>query len=217
MALAREDALNSGQIVRSTAEAMARIEQSSRKIGEIIGVIDEIAFQTNLLALNAGVEAARAGDAGRGFAVIASEVRALAQRSAGSAKDIKALIDSAKAEVNEGVTFVSKTGKALKAIGSRVLEIERNVKEIAVGAGSQASALTQVGEAVAEMDRMTRENASMAEETTAASSSLMRESEELSSLVCQFTTNGSLRDSDRLPHAAKLKGVDRAGPAGRAA
>ncbi len=205
MALAREDALSSGQVVRQAADAMSRIDQSSRKIGEIIGVIDEIAFQTNLLALNAGVEAARAGDAGRGFAVVASEVRALAQRSAESAKDIKALIAGAGSEVKEGVALVAKTGDALNSIESRVVEIEKIVKEIADGAQSQASALAEVSIAINEMDKMTQHNASMAEEATAASLSLARESEGLSNLIGQFTTA-------RSNHAEKSSGRHSVGP-----
>ena len=170
---------------------MSRIEKSSRKIGEIIGVIDEIAFQTNLLALNAGVEAARAGDAGRGFAVVASEVRALAQRSAESAKDIKTLIATSDAEVKDGVALVAKTAEALHSIEDRVVKIEKVVKEIAAGAHSQASALAEVTIAITEMDKMTQQNAAMAEEATAASRSLARESEELSNLIDQFTTGRS--------------------------
>ena len=122
---ARTSAERSGTVVRQAVEAMAGIEKSSREIGQIIGVIDEIAFQTNLLALNAGVEAARAGDAGRGFAVGASEVRALAQRSAEAAKEIKALISTSGVQVEQGVAYVGQTGEALVAIVRQVAEIDK--------------------------------------------------------------------------------------------
>jgi methyl-accepting chemotaxis protein len=209
MALAREEALDSEQVVHQTADAMSRIEQSSRKIGEIIGVIDEIAFQTNLLALNAGVEAARAGEAGRGFAVVASEVRALAQRSAESAKDIKALIAGANAEVNEGVALVSKTGDALTSIEGRVLKIDKIINVITEGAQSEATALAQVSVAINEMGTMTQQNASMAEEATAASQSLARESQELSKLISQFTTAHSNRTDTAGPEGAQSFRSDR--------
>ena len=164
----------------------AAIEKSSQQIGQIIGVIDEIAFQTNLLALNAGVEAARAGDAGRGFAVVASEVRALAQRSAEAAKEIKSLISTSTTQVGEGVQLVAETGKSLDRIMAKVAEINTVVSDIAAGAQEQATGLQQVNTAVNEMDKVTQQNAAMAEQATAAGRSLAQEAEELSSLVGQF-------------------------------
>src|SRR5207249_6006135 len=119
---AKSDADASGEVVRQAIAGMGEIETSSRQIGQIIGVIDEIAFQTNLLALNAGVEAARAGDAGRGFAVVASEVRALAQRSADAAKEIKALISASSQQVERGVNLVGETGKVLERILTQVTQ-----------------------------------------------------------------------------------------------
>ena len=133
---------------------MGGIEQSSKHIVRIIGVIDEIAFQTNLLALNAGVEAARAGDAGRGFAVVASEVRALAQRSAEAAKEIKGLISSSATQIDLGVDLVGQTGKALERIVAQVVEIDNVVSAIAASAEEQAGALQQVDRAVSQMDQI---------------------------------------------------------------
>ena len=182
----KDDAERSGEVVRKAVEAMGAIEKSSQQIGQIIGVIDEIAFQTNLLALNAGVEAARAGDAGRGFAVVASEVRALAQRSAEAAKEIKALISTSTTQVGEGVQLVAETGKSLESIMSKVAEINTVVSDIAAGAQEQATGLQQVNTAVNEMDKVTQQNAAMAEEATAAGRSLAQEAEQLTSLVGQF-------------------------------
>ncbi len=186
VANANADAEKGGEVVRKTVEAMAGIEKSSRQIGQIIGVIDEIAFQTNLLALNAGVEAARAGDAGRGFAVVASEVRALAQRSAEAAKEIKSLISTSTAQVGDGVALVAETGKALERIVAKVAEINSVVLEIASGAEGQASGLKEVNAAVNEMDQVTQQNAAMAEQATAVSHSLAQESDRLTALIEQF-------------------------------
>jgi methyl-accepting chemotaxis protein len=183
---AKSDAERSGAVVAEAVTAMGQIEESSAKITQIIGVIDEIAFQTNLLALNAGVEAARAGDAGRGFAVVASEVRALAQRSADAAKEIKALISSSAAQVERGVRLVGDTGEVLGAIASKVTEIDALVASIAMSAQEQATGLNQVNTAVNQMDQVTQQNAAMVEEATAAASSLKNETVGLSSLIGRF-------------------------------
>ena len=188
---AKQAAEHSGEVVRQAVEAMSGIEQSSDKIGNIIGVIDEIAFQTNLLALNAGVEAARAGDAGRGFAVVASEVRALAQRSADAAKEIKTLISASSAQVEQGVDLVGQTGKALATIVAQVSEINGIVSEIAASAQEQATGLDQVNTAVNQMDQVTQQNAAMVEESTAASHALAKETEELSRVISSFDLGGS--------------------------
>lgn len=182
----RENAAKSGEIVKSAVGAMEAIEQSSRQISQIIGVIDEIAFQTNLLALNAGVEAARAGDAGRGFAVVASEVRALAQRSAEAAKEIKSLISTSSQQVDTGVKLVGQAGEALARIVSGVNEINGLVSEIAASAQEQATALTQVNTAINQMDQTTQQNAAMVEESTAASHAIAHEAEQLEQLVARF-------------------------------
>ncbi len=186
VATAKDDAEKSSLIVRNAVSAMTRIEDSSRQIGQIIGVIDEIAFQTNLLALNAGVEAARAGDAGRGFAVVASEVRALAQRSAEAAKEIKALISASSDQVAQGVDLVGETGKALDRIAAQVAQINGVVTEIAASAQEQATGLHQVNAAVNQMDQVTQQNAAMVEQATAAAHSLREETDALSELIGQF-------------------------------
>ncbi len=186
VAEARAGAERSGVVVRDAVDAMSGIEASSRQIGNIIGVIDEIAFQTNLLALNAGVEAARAGDAGRGFAVVATEVRALAQRSADAAKEIKTLISASGQQVETGVKLVGETGRALGVIVEQVIRLNGLVTEIASSAQEQSTGLHQVNSAVNQMDQVTQQNAAMVEQATAASHSLAHEAEELTRLVRQF-------------------------------
>lgn len=182
----KTDAEKSGVTVKQAVEAINRIDKSSQDIAQIIGVIDEIAFQTNLLALNAGVEAARAGEAGKGFAVVASEVRGLAQRSAEAAKEIKALISTSTQEVGGGVTLVGEAGKALARIVEAVIEIDRLVSEMAVGAGEQSNALGQINTAISQIDQDVQKNAAMVEETTAATHNLKRETEALISSISSF-------------------------------
>jgi methyl-accepting chemotaxis protein len=165
---------------------MGKIKESSRKITDIIGVIDEIAFQTNLLALNAGVEAARAGDAGRGFAVVASEVRGLAQRSAEAAKEIKALISASTAEVENGVVLVDQTGVALRDIITKVAEMDSLVRQISSAAREQATGIAEINTAVSQMDQIVQQNAAMVEESTAAAHALRGETKGLSELVGKF-------------------------------
>ena len=183
---AKNEASQSGEIVRQAIDAMNSIEHSSQQITQIIGVIDEIAFQTNLLALNAGVEAARAGDAGRGFAVVAQEVRGLAQRSADAAKQIKTLIASSHSQVQQGVRLVGDTSTLLERIVKRVIEINDVVAEIATGAADQAQSLGQVNSAVDSMDKATQQNAAMVEETTAATHKLANLSSDLHDIVSTF-------------------------------
>ena len=183
--------VDSSSVVASQAvDAMKRIDNSSREIGHIIGVIDEIAFQTNLLALNAGVEAARAGDAGRGFAVVAQEVRALAQRSAEAAKEIKALVAESSNSVQSGVELVAKVGGALTEVVAQFSHIDQLVQSMAQASREQSTGLSEINTAINEMDQVTQQNAAMVEQTTAASHNLTRESLNLGNLVKRFQING---------------------------
>ncbi len=188
---ARGAAEEGGAIVDTAIRAMGQIEQSSKQITDIIGVIDEIAFQTNLLALNAGVEAARAGDAGKGFAVVASEVRALAQRSSEAAREIKGLIKASSEHVGSGVKLVGESGEALRKIVSQVVEINSLVGEMAQAAQQQSTGIEEVNTAVTQMDQVTQQNAAMVEQSTAASRNLAGETTELSSLIGFFTVGES--------------------------
>jgi methyl-accepting chemotaxis protein len=188
---AKTSAETSGSVVREAAAAMVKIENSSKKISQIIGVIDEIAFQTNLLALNAGVEAARAGEAGRGFAVVASEVRALAQRSAEAAKEIKGLILASTTQVDQGVGLVDKTGEVLQLIVTQVMEMSGLVESIASSAGEQSTGLAEVNAAVNTMDEVTQRNAAMVKDTTEASHALAQEADELARLIQRFKLSGT--------------------------
>ena len=168
----REVADRGGEVVAKAVQAMARIEDSSRKISDIIGVIDEIARQTNLLALNAAVEAARAGDAGRGFAVVASEVRSLAQRSSQAAKDINDLINRSNEQVKEGVQLVDEAGKALNEIVESIKGVAQVVSEIATASAEQATGLDQITKALAQMDEVTQQNSALVEENAATAKTL---------------------------------------------
>ncbi|MQB40404.1 methyl-accepting chemotaxis protein [Rhizobium sp. ICMP 5592] len=198
VATARANAENGGAIVARAIAAMTEIQSSSSKIGNIIGVIDEIAFQTNLLALNAGVEAARAGEAGKGFAVVAQEVRELAQRSASAAREIKALISTSSAQVKAGVELVGESGTSLAQIVEQVSAMSATVAEIAVAAREQAASLREVSAAGDQMDKVTQQNAAMVEETTAAAQSLTQETENLADLVHRFRTRSAATPGQRL-------------------
>ncbi|UPA23937.1 methyl-accepting chemotaxis protein [Shinella oryzae] len=187
---ATEEARRSGDVVEQAVSAMSAIEDSSRQITQIIGVIDQISFQTNLLALNAGVEAARAGEAGKGFAVVAQEVRELAQKSAEAAKEIKTLIDKSFEDVLLGVSLVNKTGEALRHIGEQVVHINGHIDAIASSAREQSAGISEINTAVVSMDQMTQKNAGMVEETNAATHNLMQISTKLKGLVDSFTVSG---------------------------
>ncbi|MEI8394383.1 MAG: nitrate- and nitrite sensing domain-containing protein [Rhodospirillaceae bacterium] len=183
---AQSAAEQGGAVAGSAIEAMQRIEQASRKIIDIISVIDEIAFQTNLLALNAAVEAARAGDAGKGFAVVAQEVRILAQRSAQASKEIKALILDSDGQVREGVGLVRKAGAALTGIVANVHQVAALIADIAHASKEQTTALDEVNTMVAQMDEFTQKNAALVEETSAAAQALANESSDLRDLMTVF-------------------------------
>ena len=184
---AARDAANAGGIVTRATEAMKLIDQSSREIAQIIGVIDEIAFQTNLLALNAGVEAARAGDAGRGFAVVASEVRALAQRASDAAREIKNLVSASSVEVGKGVELVGETGEALVNIASHVGEINDVIAQIATGAREQSTGLQEINQATAQVDRISQRTVTMIAETTTAIHALSDETAAMMKLISRFS------------------------------
>jgi len=172
----RKIADRSAPIVASAIEAMSRIEDSSGKISDIIGVIDEIARQTNLLALNAAVEAARAGDAGRGFAVVATEVRSLSQRSSQAAKDIKDLIIMSNGQVKDGVELVDRAGASLNEIAGSVKKVADIVANIATASAAQAVGVDQVNKALSEIDEVTQQNSAVVEENTATAKTLEMQS-----------------------------------------
>ena len=185
-------------VVDNAVGAMAKIEDSSRKISDIIGVIDEIARQTNLLALNAAVEAARAGDAGRGFAVVASEVRNLAQRSAQAAKDVAGLIGNSSAQVKSGVELVNRTGGSLHAIVESIHQVSAIVAEIAETAGEQATGIEEVRQALHNLDEMTQQNSALVEENAATAKALDVQSVGMTERVAVFKL-GQAKSADAPP------------------
>jgi methyl-accepting chemotaxis protein len=187
---ARDQAVQGGSVVASAVAAMGEINASSKKIADIIGVIDEIAFQTNLLALNAAVEAARAGDQGRGFAVVASEVRSLASRSAEAAKEIKGLIQDSVTKVGEGSKLVDESGEVLDGIVGAVKKVTDIVAEIAAASQEQATGIEQVNKAVISMDEVTQQNAALVEESAAAAEALSQQAEGLTQTMGKYRVDG---------------------------
>jgi methyl-accepting chemotaxis protein-1 (serine sensor receptor) len=188
---AREQAERGGEVASQAVVAMKEINASSRKIAEIVSLIDEIAFQTNLLSLNAAVEAARAGEQGRGFAVVATEVRNLAQRSAGAAKEIKALINDSAEKVKAGSELVDQSGKALAEIVDSVKKVTDIVAEIAAASQEQSAGIDQVNHAVLQMDEMTQQNAALVEEAAAAARAMQEQAGELARQVAFFQLEGN--------------------------
>jgi methyl-accepting chemotaxis protein len=182
----RDVADRGGKVVAKAVDAMARIEESSHKISDIIGVIDEIARQTNLLALNAAVEAARAGDAGRGFAVVASEVRSLAQRSSQAAKDIKDLITNSSSQVQEGVGLVNQAGTSLNEILASIKQVAEIVAEIASASNEQSTGIDQINKALTQMDEVTQQNSALVEENAASAKTLEHQSVAMNEKVAFF-------------------------------
>jgi methyl-accepting chemotaxis protein len=223
---ARQQAEKGGAVVSDAVAAMSGINAASKKIADIIGVIDEIAFQTNLLALNAAVEAARAGEQGRGFAVVATEVRNLAGRSATAAKEIKALIVDSVAKVEEGSRLVDESGKTLEEIVNSVKKVTDIVAEIAAASREQSSGIEQVNKAVVSMDESTQQNAALVEQASAASQAIVEQAQALSAMVAVYDVgvDGEQAPARRAsaPAVAERRGKDRpwtrrAAPEGTAA
>jgi methyl-accepting chemotaxis protein len=187
-----------GEVVSQAVAAMARIEESSRRISDIISVIDEIARQTNLLALNAAVEAARAGEAGRGFAVVASEVRSLAQRSSQAAKDIKDLITNSSTQVQEGVELVNRAGTSLNEIVESIKKVAQIVADIARASNEQATGIDQINIALTQMDEVTQQNSALVEENAATAKTLEQQSGAMRQSVGAFR----LKDTEAAGRAA---------------
>ncbi|WP_305803902.1 methyl-accepting chemotaxis protein [Stenotrophomonas sp. YIM B06876] len=189
-----------GEVVSQVVSTMTQIEQSSKKIAEIISVIDGIAFQTNILALNAAVEAARAGEQGRGFAVVASEVRTLAQRSAGAAKEIKGLIDDSVEKVSDGSALVKKAGSTMGEIVASVQRVTDIMAEISAASLEQSSGIEQVNQTITQMDETTQQNAALVEEATAAARSMEEQAEHLAQVVSVFRFE---EDAESVPAPVK--------------
>ena len=212
---AREQAERGGSVVGAAVVAMGEINASSKRIADIISVIDEIAFQTNLLALNAAVEAARAGEQGRGFAVVASEVRNLASRSAEAAKEIKTLIQDSVGKVTEGTKLVDESGKVLAEIVTRVTKVTDVMAEIASSSREQASGIEQVNKAITMMDEVTQQNAALVEEASAAAQALTAQAANLTQMIARYqvgegNADEAPRAAARPPAAARL--VERRAP-----
>jgi methyl-accepting chemotaxis protein len=213
-------AVKGGEVVGRVVETMKGINEASRKIADIIQVIDGIAFQTNILALNAAVEAARAGEQGRGFAVVASEVRALAGRSADAAKEIKILINASVERVGQGTTLVDQAGETMSEVVASIRRVTDIMGEISAASNEQSLGVSQVGEAVTQMDHVTQQNAALVEEMAAAASSLKSQAQELVQTVAVFKL-GADEGQHSLAHpvtaavrahppkASNFKGADR--------
>ena len=210
-------AVHGGEVVGQVIETMKGINDSSKKISDIISVIDGIAFQTNILALNAAVEAARAGEQGRGFAVVASEVRSLAGRSADAAKEIKTLISASVERVEQGSALVDKAGATMTEVVSSIRRVTDIMSEISAASHEQAMGVSQVGEAVTQMDQVTQQNAALVEEMAAAASSLRSQANDLVQVVAVFKLGAEPQGRAALPVAVRshtlnpvpFKGVDR--------
>jgi methyl-accepting chemotaxis protein len=201
-------ALKGGQVVAQVVDTMDGINTSSKKIVDIIGVIDGIAFQTNILALNAAVEAARAGEQGRGFAVVATEVRSLAQRSAAAAKEIKALIDDSVAKVEAGSTLVEQAGNTMDEVVASVKRVTDIISEITAASNEQTAGIEQVSQAITQMDEVTQQNAALVEEAAAAAASLQDQADNLVKVVSVFKIDATQAEAS----VSRLKVASRTTP-----
>ncbi|HAU57322.1 MAG TPA: chemotaxis protein [Comamonadaceae bacterium] len=208
---AAEVAGRGGAVVAQVVSTMDQITTSSRKIADITGVIDGIAFQTNILALNAAVEAARAGEQGRGFAVVASEVRSLAGRSAEAAKEIKALIGASVERVEDGARLVGQAGETMTEIVGSVRRVSDIIGEITASSAEQRDNIAQISQAVRQLDQMTQQNAALVEQSTAASESLREQASGLTRAVSQFKLSGSAGAAQPASPAPALASLGRAG------
>jgi methyl-accepting chemotaxis protein len=197
---ARERAEKGGDVVGTAVTAMNEINTSSKKVADIIGVIDEIAFQTNLLALNAAVEAARAGEQGRGFTVVAAEVRTLAQRSASAAKEIKGLIQDSVTKTEEGSQLVNQSGNTLEEIVTAVKKVSDIVVEIAKASEEQSVGIQQINHVVLQLDEITQQNAALVEEATTASEALKEQAQSLKEQVSFFNSGNTKTSSEEMAH-----------------
>jgi len=206
---ARKAAEDGGEITMAAINAVAGIESSSSRIGEIVGMIQDIASQTNLLALNAAVEAARAGDAGRGFAVVAAEVRELAQRTAQASKDIRALVDDSSAQVRAGVEFVTKAGTALSAIVTSTKHAADIVSQIAAASGEQATEIRNADESVGRMEAATLQNTRLVEHTTASLAAVDQQIQTLFDLISFFDAVGAGQSTAPMSAADKIVPIRR--------
>ncbi|HEX5806825.1 MAG TPA: methyl-accepting chemotaxis protein [Macromonas sp.] len=202
--VAREAAFKGGEVVGEVVKTMNDITGSSRKIADIIGVIDGIAFQTNILALNAAVEAARAGEQGRGFAVVAGEVRTLAQRSAQAAKEIKVLIEASVSSVDAGSRLVGRAGQSMDNIVTQVQRVTDLISEITAASEEQSNGIAQVGSAVAQLDQVTQQNAALVEQSAAAAESLRTQAANLTEVVSAFKLSGGSGGGYRPTYDAQM-------------
>ena len=208
----RSIADQSGAVVAKAIDAMARIEESSHKVAEIIGVIDEIARQTNLLALNAAVEAARAGEAGRGFAVVATEVRSLAQRSSQAAKDITMLISTSSSQVQEGVDLVNRAGSALGEITKSINVVTQTIADIAAAGAEQAGGVDEINKAITQMDNVTQQNSALVEENAATAKALEHQAQSMDDQIAYFRFEAGGEDVAAIANSKQMTKQSRPQP-----